>query len=244
VARVVRPQRREPRAREGDHRSRRSQGRRHRRAQGIGAARVRGRRDPRARHKAVDRRPRHELPGCARVVFVGLSDSFERYYQAIRRTWRFGQDRPVECYVVTADVEGAVVRNIESKQRRAEGHARRTGAGDGGQDRRAPRGARQVRDGRGRGRRVADAARRLRRAARRRGRRVGRPVGVLAAVPDDVHLHRLGARHGQRARRARDDRALRVPAPRAHARPDARPHRGRPSSRRRRPARSTGSRSA
>jgi DNA modification methylase len=57
---------------------------------------------------------------CARVVFVGLSDSFERYYQAIRRTWRFGQDRPVECYVVTADVEGAVVRNIESKQRRAE----------------------------------------------------------------------------------------------------------------------------
>jgi DNA modification methylase len=57
---------------------------------------------------------------CARVVFVGLSDSFERYYQAIRRTWRFGQDRPVECYVVTADVEGAVVRNIQDKQRKAE----------------------------------------------------------------------------------------------------------------------------
>jgi DNA modification methylase len=57
---------------------------------------------------------------CARVVFVGLSDSFERYYQAIRRTWRFGQARPVECYVVTADVEGAVVRNIRDKQRRAE----------------------------------------------------------------------------------------------------------------------------
>lgn len=57
---------------------------------------------------------------CARVVFVGLSDSFERYYQAIRRSWRFGQTRPVECYVVTADVEGAVVRNIEDKQRRAE----------------------------------------------------------------------------------------------------------------------------
>jgi DNA modification methylase len=56
---------------------------------------------------------------CARVVFVGLSDSFERYYQAIRRTWRFGQLRAVECYVVTADVEGAVVRNIEAKQRRA-----------------------------------------------------------------------------------------------------------------------------
>lgn len=57
---------------------------------------------------------------CARMVFVGLSDSFERYYQAVRRCWRFGQTRPVEVYVVTADVEGAVVRNIESKQRRAE----------------------------------------------------------------------------------------------------------------------------
>jgi DNA modification methylase len=57
---------------------------------------------------------------CARVVFVGLSDSFERYYQAIRRTWRFGQERPVDCYVVTADVEGAVVRNISDKQRKAE----------------------------------------------------------------------------------------------------------------------------
>lgn len=57
---------------------------------------------------------------CARMVFVGLSDSFERYYQAVRRCWRFGQTRPVEVYIVTADVEGAVVRNIESKQRRAE----------------------------------------------------------------------------------------------------------------------------
>lgn len=58
--------------------------------------------------------------GCSRMIFVGLSDSFERYYQAVRRCWRFGQTRPVHAYVVTADVEGAVVRNIESKQRRAE----------------------------------------------------------------------------------------------------------------------------
>jgi DNA modification methylase len=60
------------------------------------------------------------LQCCARMMFVGLSDSFERYYQAVRRCWRFGQTRPVEVYIVTADVEGAVVRNIESKQRRAE----------------------------------------------------------------------------------------------------------------------------
>jgi hypothetical protein len=57
--------------------------------------------------------------GCARMAFVGLSDSFERYYQAVRRCWRFGQQREVMAYVVTADVEGAVVRNIENKQRRA-----------------------------------------------------------------------------------------------------------------------------
>jgi hypothetical protein len=58
--------------------------------------------------------------GCSRMAFVGLSDSFERYYQAVRRCWRFGQTREVHAYVVTADVEGAVVRNIENKQRKAE----------------------------------------------------------------------------------------------------------------------------
>jgi DNA modification methylase len=60
---------------------------------------------------------------CARMIFVGLSDSFERYYQAVRRCWRYGQTREVQVYVVTADVEGAVVRNIENKQRKAEAMA-------------------------------------------------------------------------------------------------------------------------
>lgn len=57
---------------------------------------------------------------CARVVFVGLSHSFEQYYQAIRRTWRFGQARPVECYVVTSSLEGEVVKSIGRKQEDAE----------------------------------------------------------------------------------------------------------------------------
>lgn len=48
-------------------------------------------------------------------VFVGLSDSWEAYYQAIRRQWRFGQDRVVHCHIVSADVEGAVVDNIKRK---------------------------------------------------------------------------------------------------------------------------------
>ena len=56
---------------------------------------------------------------CANMAFVGLSDSYEQLYQAIRRCWRFGQTRPVDVYVVTADTEGAVVRNIERKERQA-----------------------------------------------------------------------------------------------------------------------------
>jgi DNA modification methylase len=55
----------------------------------------------------------------ARVAFVGLSDSWEQYFQAIRRCWRFGQRRPVQCHVITSTAEGAVVANIERKERDA-----------------------------------------------------------------------------------------------------------------------------
>jgi hypothetical protein len=53
---------------------------------------------------------------CARVVFVGLSNSFESWYQAVRRVWRFGQRRPVECHIVTCDADGAVRSNLERKR--------------------------------------------------------------------------------------------------------------------------------
>jgi superfamily II DNA or RNA helicase len=56
---------------------------------------------------------------CHKVAFVGLSDSYEAFYQAVRRCWRFGQDKAVDCYVVAADTEGAVVSNIERKERQA-----------------------------------------------------------------------------------------------------------------------------
>lgn len=59
------------------------------------------------------------LQNCARVMFVGLSHSFEAWYQAIRRVYRFGQKRPVECHVVTSDAEGAVVANLKRKQQDA-----------------------------------------------------------------------------------------------------------------------------
>jgi hypothetical protein len=54
---------------------------------------------------------------CHNMCFVGLSDSFEQYYQAVRRCWRFGQRKPVNVYFITADTEGAVVANIQRKER-------------------------------------------------------------------------------------------------------------------------------
>lgn len=53
---------------------------------------------------------------CNTMIFVGLSDSFEAYYQAVRRCWRFGQQRPVTVYIIISDAEGCVKQNIERKQ--------------------------------------------------------------------------------------------------------------------------------
>lgn len=56
---------------------------------------------------------------CNRMVFVGLSDSYESYYQAIRRCWRFGQTSPVDVHIVLADVESVIVENVRAKERTA-----------------------------------------------------------------------------------------------------------------------------
>lgn len=56
------------------------------------------------------------LQHCADVVFFGLSDSYEAFYQAIRRCWRFGQKRPVNCHIITTDIEGNIVDNIKRKE--------------------------------------------------------------------------------------------------------------------------------
>lgn len=57
---------------------------------------------------------------CHNMVFTGLSDSYEQFYQAVRRCWRFGQTKDVNCYIVTADTEGAVVSNIARKEKDSE----------------------------------------------------------------------------------------------------------------------------
>ena len=53
---------------------------------------------------------------CSRMVFIGLTDSFEQVYQAIRRCWRFGQLRPVRVWFVASELEGAVVANLRRKE--------------------------------------------------------------------------------------------------------------------------------
>ncbi len=56
---------------------------------------------------------------CARMAFVGVTDSFESYYQAVRRCWRFGQRRDVHVHVFASSAEGAVVANLKRKERDA-----------------------------------------------------------------------------------------------------------------------------
>jgi hypothetical protein len=53
---------------------------------------------------------------AANMSFVGVTDSFEAYYQAVRRSWRFGQTRPVNVHVFASNQEGAVVANLKRKE--------------------------------------------------------------------------------------------------------------------------------
>lgn len=59
------------------------------------------------------------MQSLARMAFVGVKDSWESYYQAIRRCWRFGQKRPVEVHVFASELEGEVVANLRRKERDA-----------------------------------------------------------------------------------------------------------------------------
>lgn len=53
---------------------------------------------------------------CCNAVFVGLSYSFERFYQAVRRIWRFGQKRKVNIHIVQGEAEGAIADRVLRKQ--------------------------------------------------------------------------------------------------------------------------------
>lgn len=56
---------------------------------------------------------------CARTAFVGLSDSWEAYYQCVRRCWRYGQTRPVDAHIVLTDVEAPIAANVARKEAEA-----------------------------------------------------------------------------------------------------------------------------
>lgn len=57
---------------------------------------------------------------ASRMAFVGLSDSYETYYQAIRRCWRYGQTQPVDVHIVTSELEQQIVENVKRKEREAD----------------------------------------------------------------------------------------------------------------------------
>jgi DNA modification methylase len=60
-----------------------------------------------------------------KMVFVGLSDSWEAYYQCTRRCWRFMQEKPVDVYVILSDVEDAIWQNVQRKNEEAERMSKR-----------------------------------------------------------------------------------------------------------------------
>lgn len=56
---------------------------------------------------------------CARMAFVGLSDSYEAYYQSIRRCYRYGQERIVHAHIVLSELESQIAVNVARKEREA-----------------------------------------------------------------------------------------------------------------------------
>ena len=53
---------------------------------------------------------------CQLMAFCGLSYSYEQFYQAVRRCWRFGQDKAVKAHVFTTIQESASVDAINRKE--------------------------------------------------------------------------------------------------------------------------------
>jgi len=51
------------------------------------------------------------------MIFFGLSDSWESYYQCIRRQWRYGQKKPVNVYIVMSAAEQEIWENVRRKER-------------------------------------------------------------------------------------------------------------------------------
>lgn len=57
---------------------------------------------------------------CAHMAFVGLNDSYEDYFQAIRRCHRYGQTRRVRAHIVLSELESQIAANVARKEREAD----------------------------------------------------------------------------------------------------------------------------
>lgn len=57
---------------------------------------------------------------CRNQIFASLDFSFEGLYQAIRRSYRFGQKKEVNIYLITTDTMANVKQAIETKQKQFE----------------------------------------------------------------------------------------------------------------------------
>lgn len=56
---------------------------------------------------------------CANAAYVGLSHSYEQFYQSVRRIYRFGQTKPVNAHIITSTADGPVVQNIKRKEKQS-----------------------------------------------------------------------------------------------------------------------------
>jgi hypothetical protein len=61
---------------------------------------------------------------CARLLFVGMNDSYEGYYQGVRRCYRYGQKRIVVANVVLSTLEGQIAANVRRKEYEALHHTK------------------------------------------------------------------------------------------------------------------------
>ena len=53
------------------------------------------------------------------MAFVGLGDSYEQYYQAIRRCYRYGQTEVVQAHVIVSDLEAQIAANVARKEQQS-----------------------------------------------------------------------------------------------------------------------------
>jgi DNA modification methylase len=57
---------------------------------------------------------------CHNMAFASLSDSYEQFYQAVRRCYRFGQTKVVKVHLVLSETQNDVYQNIQNKHAKAQ----------------------------------------------------------------------------------------------------------------------------